>query len=855
MLNPYFQQGARSEQNLVQDLINEQLRMYGVEIYYLPRKYMTENTVIREVIESKFDDAYPLEAYIDNYDGYAENPVLLSKFGIEAQNEITLVISRERWETYIEPLMKNESNVKLTTRPKEGDIVYFPLGDRLFEIKYVEHEKPFYQLQKNYVYTLRCELFRYEDEVIDTGVAEIDDELTGDSSSGIGEDGIVTNLGPTQTLTFVGTGVTASAVTSLLDSGIRFITMTNRGGGYTTPPSVGISSAPAGGVTGIGSAIMIGGIKYCNLNINANQKSVQSVNLINSGAGYIVAPAITFTSDSGSGAKATAGIGTTGGIGIVTVSASGSGYVISPTITFSTPKHVGAAATAIIDSPMVGGGVSVTSAVISVGSASYLFPGGTTGGVFYKSAPTVTFSLPSGSSNSAKATATMGDYATTGGTVASVGLTTGGRFYDTAPIVTISHPGYSYASATIGLAGTAVDASSVAFTTTGRAYTTAPTVAIGRGIGTHTPYVTAVGIATIHSITGIVTAVGFNSTTDPWCVGTGATIGLGYTVTPTISFSGATAPSQATATATIDLDGQVDAVSIASSGFGYDIGSTATVTIAAPTSEVEQFRALGFTTIRYNSIETSGTIGIGSTYITGITTTNIVVGDRVRMANGYDVKDVNFIESDSYVSQIGINTIYISSTATNVGIATSVFEFGMDECGIVTGIGVTYGGGGYLEPPNVSISNTVGDKNYVEIIAGIHTATGISTINSAGIVTSVWVSDSGYGYVVTPTITIESPTTSSTGDFIFNEIVTGGTSATTARVRSWDTATNILEVSAVTGSFTLGETLTGGSSGAVHELRIIDTNPPDDGFADNYDIETEADLILDFSEANPFGTP
>ena len=106
-----------------------------------------------------------------------------------------------------------------------------------------------------------------------------------------------------------------------------------------------------------------------------------------------------------------------------------------------------------------------------------------------------------------------------------------------------------------------------------------------------------------------------------------------------------------------------------------------------------------------------------------------------------------------------------------------------------------------------------------------------------------------------PTVSIESPTTSSTGNFIFNEIVTGGTSATTARVRSWDIDTNILEVSAVTGSFTLGETLTGGSSGAVHELRIIDTNPPDDGFSDNYDIETEADSILDFSEANPFGTP
>ena len=150
-LNPYFQQGARSEQNLVQDLINEQLRMYGVEVHYMPRKYVKENTVIREVVQSKFDDAYPLEAYVDTYDGYGENPILLTKFGIEATNEITLTISRERWENYIEPLMENEADVKLTTRPKEGDLIYFPLGDRLFEIKFVEHEKPFYQLQKNYV--------------------------------------------------------------------------------------------------------------------------------------------------------------------------------------------------------------------------------------------------------------------------------------------------------------------------------------------------------------------------------------------------------------------------------------------------------------------------------------------------------------------------------------------------------------------------------------------------------------------------------------------------------------------------------------------------------------------------------
>ena len=98
MLNPYFQQGARTEQNLLQDLINEQLKMYGVEVHYLPRKYVTENTVIREVIQSTFDDAYPIEAYVENVDGYGDNPTLLSKFGIQATNELNLIISKERCE-------------------------------------------------------------------------------------------------------------------------------------------------------------------------------------------------------------------------------------------------------------------------------------------------------------------------------------------------------------------------------------------------------------------------------------------------------------------------------------------------------------------------------------------------------------------------------------------------------------------------------------------------------------------------------------------------------------------------------------------------------------------------------------
>ena len=126
VLNPFFQQGSRGEQNLVQDLINEQLKIYGIEIYYIPRKYVNERTIIREVVTSKFDDSYPIEAYVETFEGYDENPTLLSKFGIQQTNEISLVISQERFETYISPLMKNESNIKLSSRPKEGDLIYFP---------------------------------------------------------------------------------------------------------------------------------------------------------------------------------------------------------------------------------------------------------------------------------------------------------------------------------------------------------------------------------------------------------------------------------------------------------------------------------------------------------------------------------------------------------------------------------------------------------------------------------------------------------------------------------------------------------------------------------------------------------
>ena len=384
VLNPFFTQGTSSEQNLVQDLINEQLRTYGVEIFYIPRKFVSEKSIIREVVQSKFDLALPLEAYIDNYDQYSGAGNLLSKFGIESRDEVRLVISRERYENYITPLIEDQSNVKLSTRPKSGDLIWFPLDDRLYEIKDIEYAKPYYQLQDLYTYELYCELFRLQDEVIDTGIDEIDNNLVGDDPDGLTEDGINTIQGPTQTLTLVGTGVTATAVAGIITSGgIRFINITNRGGGYGEIPTVAISSAPSGGITGIATATMIGGINVCNLNVNPKLQSVQSVPLINPGAGYTVAPKIKFYGGKGgAGAAATSGIAD-GIVGIVTISGGGSGYTTAPSITLSNEIFLSGVSTSSADLiPIVSSAGTITEIRV------------TNAGIGYSVAPTITIGSP-----------------------------------------------------------------------------------------------------------------------------------------------------------------------------------------------------------------------------------------------------------------------------------------------------------------------------------------------------------------------------------------------------------------------------------------------------------------------------
>ena len=357
-LNPFFTQGTKNEQNLVQDLINEQLKMYGVECYYLPRKYLTTNTVIREVVQSKFDDAYPLEAYVNNYDVYQGNGTVLSKFGIEVQQDINLTISKDRFENYITPLIRNESGIKLSTRPKEGDIIWFPLDDRLYEIKFVEHAKPFYQLKELYVYELQCEVFRYEDETVDTGIGSIDDETE--------------EIGYSQTLTLTGVGTTATAVTTFRNGGIQFIDLLNSGSGYRATPTVAISSAPAGGITATAVAITTSAVGL------TTSFAIESIRITNPGAGYLSPPSISFQGGGGTGIAVTVGIATTGTVGVVTITDGGDGYYgTTPTVTFTAPT-TGTTATGEV---VAVGGTVRSVRIVNAGAG-------------YTEVPTVTISNP-----------------------------------------------------------------------------------------------------------------------------------------------------------------------------------------------------------------------------------------------------------------------------------------------------------------------------------------------------------------------------------------------------------------------------------------------------------------------------
>ena len=166
----YFDKGTNTEQTLYEDLIVEQLRVFGHDVYYLPRTLVKEDTLFGEDVLSKFDDAYGIEMFMEQVEGYGGEKELVSKFGLEIRDEATFVVSRRRWIS----LISADSNIIVSSRPNEGDLIYFPRLQKLFEINFVDHDDPFFQVDNLPVFKLYCSTFEYSSEQLDTGIAAID---------------------------------------------------------------------------------------------------------------------------------------------------------------------------------------------------------------------------------------------------------------------------------------------------------------------------------------------------------------------------------------------------------------------------------------------------------------------------------------------------------------------------------------------------------------------------------------------------------------------------------------------------------------------------------------------------------
>lgn len=170
-MNPYFKHDNRSEQLLYDDIVVEALEIYGQSVYYLPRTIVNQDTIFGDDIPSTFGSGHKVSMYIENIDGFEGEGDLFTRFGVEIRDEATFVVSKKRFERMV---TRVNSSTTLT-RPLEGDLIYLPMTKKLFQIMHVEHEQPFYQLANLPVYKMRCQLFEYSGEDLDTGIADVDE--------------------------------------------------------------------------------------------------------------------------------------------------------------------------------------------------------------------------------------------------------------------------------------------------------------------------------------------------------------------------------------------------------------------------------------------------------------------------------------------------------------------------------------------------------------------------------------------------------------------------------------------------------------------------------------------------------
>lgn len=381
-LNPYFLQGSASEQRLIQDIINEQLKIYGQDVLYLPRRVIKKDTLFRDIVASKFDDSFRIEAYLLNYQGFEGQGDILTKFGVKTTDSITFIISKERYEDFIRPfysLVDDSERDLLINRPREGDLIYLPLDNTIFEIKYVEGKKPFYQLNNLYVYQLSCEVLDFAlDENINTSEDEVD--------AAVSE---FTNV--STTLTMVGAGSsTALAVVNTYkgyyaSQGLEFpaalepgysvskIDLINDGTNYLTPPIVSISTSPSGNPLHNATAVAI-------MTSRSGQigSSIERILISNPGLGYTEPPKVIIRSTTGTGGIATAIIST--------------GVLMSPTLTSGGSGYGKAPIVGITSSPAGGTTAQIVAYTSSSGIVTSLYY--INAGAGYTSQPTITMPAP-----------------------------------------------------------------------------------------------------------------------------------------------------------------------------------------------------------------------------------------------------------------------------------------------------------------------------------------------------------------------------------------------------------------------------------------------------------------------------
>ena len=264
-VNVYFSQGTKNEQFLIEDIIIESLKIYGNEVFYIPRSLVSKDNVLGEDRLSQFKTAFPIEMYFENVDSFGGQGAFIQKFGLMIEQSATLVVARRRWNQFI----GRYGVTTVPSRPNEGDLIYFPLTGGLFEIKFVQHQDPFYQLGKLYVYKLQVELFQYSSERIDTGLPAVD--------------------------AFESLKTFSTNTTRNVHGRVDTINLTNSGSGYTSVPTIVFTSSSG---TGASATAVLG--------TGENSGKVVAVNIINRGTGYQIAPTISFVGGAGAGAAAVA---------------------------------------------------------------------------------------------------------------------------------------------------------------------------------------------------------------------------------------------------------------------------------------------------------------------------------------------------------------------------------------------------------------------------------------------------------------------------------------------------------------------------------------------------------------------